>query len=76
MSGTVNCPQCGHVLFAIDLPIASAVPARTVSQPDAPLLLRLWRRRNCRTCRVARCTAGGDSAVWIGLRRVWGVNCC
>jgi len=41
MSGSVNCPQCGHVLFAIELPIASAVQTREVSQPEAPLLLRV-----------------------------------
>jgi excisionase family DNA binding protein len=41
MSGTVSCPKCGHVLFAIELPIASAVKTRDVSQPDAPLLLRV-----------------------------------
>jgi hypothetical protein len=41
MSGTVNCPHCGHVLFATELPIGSSVHASDVSQPDAPLLLRV-----------------------------------
>jgi hypothetical protein len=41
MSGTVSCPPCGHVLFAIELPIALPVQARDVSPPDAPLLLRV-----------------------------------
>jgi excisionase family DNA binding protein len=40
MSGSVRCPQCGHLLFAIELPIGSGVQAREVSQPQAPLLLR------------------------------------
>ena len=41
MSGTVRCPHCGHVLFAIELPIASTAQSRDVSPPDAPLLLRV-----------------------------------
>jgi hypothetical protein len=41
MSGSIRCPHCGHVLFAIDLPVASSVQARDVSPPDAPLLLRV-----------------------------------
>ena len=41
MSGSVNCPQCGHVLFTIELPVAPGVQVRDVSQPDAPLLLRV-----------------------------------
>jgi Magnesium chelatase, subunit ChlI len=34
MSGSVRCPQCGQVLFAIDLPVGSTVQDREVSQPD------------------------------------------
>ena len=41
MPGSVNCPQCDHVLFVIDPPLASSVQASAVSQPDAPLLLRV-----------------------------------
>jgi hypothetical protein len=41
MSGSVHCPQCGHVLFAIELPVAQSLQARDASQPDAPLLLRV-----------------------------------
>jgi hypothetical protein len=41
MFGSVICPQCRHVLFAIELPIASHVQASDSSQPDAPLLLRV-----------------------------------
>jgi hypothetical protein len=39
MPGSVRCPHCGHVLFAIELPLTSAVQASDVRQPDAPLLL-------------------------------------
>jgi hypothetical protein len=39
MSGSIRCPQCGHVLFAIELPIGSSVQASDVSQPQVPLLL-------------------------------------
>jgi hypothetical protein len=38
MSALVRCPQCDHVLFAIELPITPAVQPRDVSSPDAPLL--------------------------------------
>jgi len=64
ISGSDRCPNCGHVLFSIDLPIATAVQARDVSPPDAPLLLRVaeaarllgvsrrctswWRQARCR----------------------------
>jgi hypothetical protein len=41
MSGTVNCPRCGHLLFAIELPIASSVQTRDVRQPEPPLLMRV-----------------------------------
>jgi excisionase family DNA binding protein len=41
MSGTLRCPQCGHVLFAIEMPVSSPVPPMDVSPPDAPLLLRV-----------------------------------
>ena len=41
MSGSVRCPECGHVLFAIELAVAPTVPARELNQPDAPLLLRV-----------------------------------
>jgi len=39
MSGSSGCPQCGHVLIAIEVPVASSVQGRDVSPPDAPLLL-------------------------------------
>jgi excisionase family DNA binding protein len=39
MPATIRCPLCGHVLFALELPITSSVPARDVSPPDASLLL-------------------------------------
>jgi hypothetical protein len=41
MSGSLSCPQCGNVLFTIELPISSAVQAKDVSPPHAPLLLRV-----------------------------------
>jgi hypothetical protein len=41
MSGSVHCAHCGHVLFAIKLPIAAVEQARDGSPPDAPLLLRV-----------------------------------
>lgn len=41
MSGSVRCPRCGHVLFALEVPITSAVQSRDLSPPDAPLLLRV-----------------------------------
>jgi len=41
VSGTVRCPNCGHVQFAIELPVAQSVQARDASSPDAPLLLRV-----------------------------------
>ena len=41
MSGSVSCPQCGHVLFAIELQITQSVQARTASPPDASLVLRV-----------------------------------
>lgn len=33
MPGSVNCPHCGHVLFAIELPIGSSVHAHDPSPP-------------------------------------------
>jgi len=42
MSGSVRCPNCGHVLFAIELPVASSVQAGDVSPPDAPLSAAGW----------------------------------
>jgi excisionase family DNA binding protein len=39
MSGSISCPHCGHVLFAIE--IAPSVQARDVNLPEAPLLLRV-----------------------------------
>jgi hypothetical protein len=38
MSGSVRCPQCGHVLFAIELPVALAVQAWDA---EASLLVRV-----------------------------------
>ncbi|TMB82715.1 MAG: hypothetical protein E6J39_08125 [Chloroflexi bacterium] len=50
MSGSVSCPRCGPVVFAIELPTASAVQARDVSPPDAPLLLRVAQAARWRSC--------------------------
>lgn len=36
MSGCVSCPQCGHVLFAIELANASSVQAGEVSPARCP----------------------------------------
>lgn len=41
MSGSISCPECGHVLFTIELPITPTVQPRDVRPPDAPLLLRV-----------------------------------
>jgi len=57
MSGTVRCPHCGHVLFAIELPIASTAQSRDVSPPDAPLLLRV--AEAARLLNVSRSTMDG-----------------
>ena len=39
MPGSIRCPQCGHVLFAIDAPIAPS--ASPPPSPEVPLLLRM-----------------------------------
>ena len=40
MSGSVRCPQCGHVLFAIDASLGASA-SMGPAPPDAPLLLRI-----------------------------------
>jgi hypothetical protein len=63
MSGSVRCPQCGHLLFAIELPIAPSVQARDVSPPDAPLLLRV--------AEAARLLGVSRSAMYQLVARSW-----
>jgi hypothetical protein len=71
MSGSVRCPHCGHVLFAIELPISPPVQARDVSPPDALLLLRVpeaARLLGVSRSRMYELVASGQVPVslWVG----------
>ena len=71
MPGSIRCPQCGHVLFAIELPVASSVQAGNVGPPEAPLLLRVAEAaRLLRVSRAATYQSGGDASGIPGFLRV------